>query len=335
MCAVHGWGKVAASVSHWTRAPKDRTANGKLWKLLKNINKEQPQAEQYNTTLSKDGKLVENDEQAADLLGLHYQKIIKLNFTVEDRNIKIRASRIIHGCRSDIQRGTSIFNRDFRVNELEAAIDDTSLNKSPGPGSIHEDIQNFAVDQKLRFNPTKSTVSFFTTNRKLYNFPPNIFLKDQPLTVDKHPKYLGLVLDPEILGNKHIDHIILKARKRLNTLRYILRRDWGEDTGIFRNTHISLIRPILEYGVPVYCRASSSLGHGFNRQEQTHLPHFRSAHLKTMKFSEGSKSFEMSTNCSSESASTAHILECLGQDLADDPLLGLEFLRGYEVPASQ
>ncbi|GFW02292.1 putative RNA-directed DNA polymerase from transposon BS [Trichonephila clavipes] len=94
-------------------------------------------------------------------------------------------------------------------------------------------------------------VSFFTTNRKLYNFQPN-----QPLTIKKHPKYLGFILDPEILGNKHIDNIVFKARKRLNILRYIFGRDWGADAGTLRNTCISLIRPILEYGIPVYCSAS-------------------------------------------------------------------------------
>ncbi|GFV98337.1 RNase H domain-containing protein [Trichonephila clavipes] len=49
-----------------------------------------------------------------------------------------------------------------------------------------------------------------------------------------------------------------------------------------------------------------------------------------MKFSEGRKSFEMCTNCSSEPATPAHILECLGltkQDLADVPLLVLDFLK--------
>ncbi|GFU36246.1 uncharacterized protein TNCV_558921 [Trichonephila clavipes] len=113
------------------------TSNGKLWKLLKNISNEQPQAEQCNAILSEDRNLAVNDEQAADLLGLHYQKISRLNFSVEDRNIKIRASRIVHGCRSDTHRGTSTFSRDFRVNELEAAIGDSScLNKSPRPDGI-------------------------------------------------------------------------------------------------------------------------------------------------------------------------------------------------------
>ncbi|GFW69336.1 uncharacterized protein TNCV_486851 [Trichonephila clavipes] len=77
-----------------------------------------------------------------------------------------------------------------------------------------------------------------------------------------------------------------------------------------------------------------SLAHGLTRQNQTLLARFRSGHIKSMKFSEGRKSFEMCTNCSSEPATPAHILECLGltkKDLADDPLLVLDFLKVYDV----
>ncbi|GFU17111.1 RNase H domain-containing protein [Trichonephila clavipes] len=81
-------------------------------------------------------------------------------------------------------------------------------------------------------------------------------------------------------------------------------------------------------------RPGGSLAHGFTRQDQTLLARFRSGHIKSMKFSEGRKSFEMCTNCSSEPATPAHILECLGltkQDLADDPLLVLDYLKVYDV----
>ncbi|GFT18142.1 hypothetical protein TNCV_183071 [Trichonephila clavipes] len=78
--------------------------------------------------------------------------IISVNFTVEDRNIKIRTCHIVHGCRSDTQRGTSIFNRDFRVNELEAAIGDTCLNKSPGSDGIHgQIIDHLGLSGRQRF----------------------------------------------------------------------------------------------------------------------------------------------------------------------------------------
>ncbi|GFW64360.1 RNase H domain-containing protein [Trichonephila clavipes] len=77
-----------------------------------------------------------------------------------------------------------------------------------------------------------------------------------------------------------------------------------------------------------------SLAHCFTRQDQTLLDHFRSGHIKTLKFPEACKSFEMCTNCSSEPATPAHILECLGvtkQDLADDPSLVLDFLKVYDA----
>ncbi|GFS63000.1 RNase H domain-containing protein [Trichonephila clavipes] len=76
------------------------------------------------------------------------------------------------------------------------------------------------------------------------------------------------------------------------------------------------------------CRPGGSMAHSFTRHIQNLLARFRSAHLKTMKFSEACKSFKMCTSCSSEPASPAHILECLGltkQDLADDPMLVLDF----------
>ncbi|GFW01014.1 hypothetical protein TNCV_1762521 [Trichonephila clavipes] len=107
---------------------------------------------QCNTILSEDGNLAVNDEQAADLLGLHYQKIRRLNFSVEDRNIKIRNSRIVHGCRRDTHRGNSIFSRDFRGNELEASIGDSCLNKSPGLDSIHgQMIDHLGMRGRQRF----------------------------------------------------------------------------------------------------------------------------------------------------------------------------------------
>ncbi|GFV40351.1 gonadotropin-releasing hormone II receptor [Trichonephila clavipes] len=128
------------------------TSNEKLEKLLKNISNDQLQAEQYNTILSEDGNLAVNDKQAADLLDLHYQKISRLNFSVEDRNIKIRAIHIAHSCRSDTHRETSIFSVDFRVNELMAAIGDYCLNKSPGPNRIHgQMINHLGLSGRERF----------------------------------------------------------------------------------------------------------------------------------------------------------------------------------------
>ncbi|XP_071041949.1 uncharacterized protein [Parasteatoda tepidariorum] len=120
------------------------------------------------------------------------------------------------------------------------------------------EIQEFAKCNKLTFNHSKSSVSFFTTNKRLYRFQPNILLNGQTLLVEKHPSYLGFILDPELTNNKHINNLVLKSRKRLKILKYIAGRNWGADATTLRATYLALIRPILEYGAPVYSCASAS-----------------------------------------------------------------------------
>ncbi|GBO30650.1 hypothetical protein AVEN_228656-1 [Araneus ventricosus] len=90
------------------------------------------------------------------------------------------------------------------------------------------DLRKFADHHKLILNVNKSYVSFFTTNKKLYNY------------------------------ELELENLITKSRRRLNILKYISGRDWGANTETLRTTYIALIRPILEYGLPVYFCASDS-----------------------------------------------------------------------------
>ncbi|GBL86271.1 putative RNA-directed DNA polymerase from transposon BS [Araneus ventricosus] len=120
------------------------------------------------------------------------------------------------------------------------------------------DLREFADHHKLILNANKSYVSFFTTNKKLYNYEPRVRFDGQNISTVKHPKYLGFLLDPEFTCNKHIESLITKSRRRLNILKYISGRDWGANAETLRTTYIALIRPILEYGLPVYFCASDS-----------------------------------------------------------------------------
>ncbi|GBO41133.1 hypothetical protein AVEN_270768-1 [Araneus ventricosus] len=119
------------------------------------------------------------------------------------------------------------------------------------------DLREFADHHKLILNANKSYVSFFTTNKKLYNYEPRVKFDGQNISTVKHPKYLGVLLDPEFTCNKHIESLITKSR-RLNILKYISGRDRGANAETLRTTYIALIRPILEYGLPVYFCASDS-----------------------------------------------------------------------------
>ncbi|GFX75925.1 putative RNA-directed DNA polymerase from transposon BS [Trichonephila clavipes] len=116
----------------------------------------------------------------------------------------------------------------------------------------------YALEFKLCFNPTKSIATFFTTTNRLYSYQPTLKMDNKNLAYEKHPKYLGYVLDPEWSSHKHIDHIVSKCRKRLSILKFIASKDWGAEAVTLRDTYLALIRPILEYGFPVYCCASAA-----------------------------------------------------------------------------
>ncbi|UYV74867.1 hypothetical protein LAZ67_12001528 [Cordylochernes scorpioides] len=119
-------------------------------------------------------------------------------------------------------------------------------------------LEKFANKHKLEFNPQKSETCLFTTDKKLYKIRPKIILKAQQLQYNKHPKYLGYTLDPEINSSKHIEEVIRKGRDRLKILKYISGREWGADATTLKLTYTSLIRPILEYGYQIYGTASET-----------------------------------------------------------------------------
>ncbi|UYV68680.1 hypothetical protein LAZ67_6000426 [Cordylochernes scorpioides] len=83
-------------------------------------------------------------------------------------------------------------------------------------------------------------------------------INKQQLQYNKHPKYLGYTLDPEINSSKHIEEVIRKGRDRLKILKYISGREWGADATTLKLTYTSLIRPILEYGYQIYGTASET-----------------------------------------------------------------------------
>ncbi|GFS59608.1 putative RNA-directed DNA polymerase from transposon BS [Trichonephila clavipes] len=107
-----------------------------------------------------------------------------------------------------------------------------------------------------------------TITRSLSNYQPKISVNGIQLCYVKNAKYLGYTLDQESTSNKHIEGQVIKARKRLNVLNFISGRDWGVEVSTLRSTFISLIRPVLESGIPIYSCASDT---NLNKLERVQL----------------------------------------------------------------
>ncbi|GFY30131.1 probable RNA-directed DNA polymerase from transposon BS [Trichonephila clavipes] len=131
-----------------------------------------------------------------------------------------------------------------------------------------EEAHSFAEMHKLIFNASKPLTTFFSTNRHLFNYQPKISMNGIQLCYVKNAKYLGYTLDQEITSNKHIEGQVIKARKRFNVLKFISGRDWGAEASTLRTTFISLIRPVLEFDIPIYSCASDT---NLNKLERVQL----------------------------------------------------------------
>ncbi|GFV90625.1 putative RNA-directed DNA polymerase from transposon BS [Trichonephila clavipes] len=108
-----------------------------------------------------------------------------------------------------------------------------------------EEDYSFAEMHKLILNASKTLSTFFSTNRDLFNYQPKISMNGIQLYYVKNAKYLGYTLDQEITSYKHIEGQVIKARKRLNILKFISGRDWEVKFRTHRTKFISLIRPVL------------------------------------------------------------------------------------------
>ncbi|UYV71021.1 hypothetical protein LAZ67_8001448 [Cordylochernes scorpioides] len=121
-----------------------------------------------------------------------------------------------------------------------------------------KELQSFAEKMKLIINPNKSEVGVFTINNHLKKWTPNIKYDNNQINFSRTPKYLGVTLDPSLTYGTHINQTVLRAKKRLNILKRKSGYEWGADRDTLRQTYLALIRPILEYGQPVWQTASKT-----------------------------------------------------------------------------
>lgn len=70
---------------------------------------------------------------------------------------------------------------------------------------------------------------------------------DQPISMERNPKFLGVTLDPGLRFHKYADSIRERAARRINILRRIRGKNWGASTKLVLTTYNSLVRPIIDY----------------------------------------------------------------------------------------
>ena len=116
------------------------------------------------------------------------------------------------------------------------------------------EIENWANMWRVKLNPLKTQVVLFSGKTQ----PQNLILKlyGQTLTASPTAKFLGVTFQRNMKWTVHIANIEKEARKRLNHLRIICRRNGGATPETAIRVYIAYIRSLFEYAIPAWCNLS-------------------------------------------------------------------------------
>ena len=143
-------------------------------------------------------------------------------------------------------------DRRLRIQYIDdtSALEIISRNSPSLLNVVASNIHYFAIAHNMNLNPTKCKemhINFLRNSNCLIN---PILIGDNAIQCASTYKILGVIIDSDLKWNCHVDYIIKKACKRLNSLR-VLRRARVSQSNILK-IYLSTVRPVLEYAVPVW-----------------------------------------------------------------------------------
>ena len=102
----------------------------------------------------------------------------------------------------------------------------------------------------LKFNPSKCKTMFISRRRLRRSEPSPLFLNGSLIEAVDCIKYLGISIASDLSWSQHIQSITSKARRLVG----LLFRQYYHyaDTNVLKKLYVSLVRPHLEYAVPIW-----------------------------------------------------------------------------------
>ena len=101
-------------------------------------------------------------------------------------------------------------------------------------------------------NTDKTTTILFTPDPAQYSTTLSLKLNNQTLPTTKHPKILGITLDPKLTFSQHINVTITKAKQMLNILKALTSTKWGKQKELIVCTFKAITHPILVYANTIW-----------------------------------------------------------------------------------
>jgi ribonuclease HI len=136
-------------------------------------------------------------------------------------------------------------------------------------------ILSWALKWKMRVNADKTKTMIISTSATDKVWDPQITAGENAISTVKKYKFLGVTVDNDLRFNDHITNITVKCRKRVNILKCLAAKDWGNSQETQRNIFIQYIRSVLEY-------ASSSWSSWISKTNREHLQRIQNQGLRAV-----------------------------------------------------
>ena len=118
-------------------------------------------------------------------------------------------------------------------------------------------IHNWTQKNGLSISYAKSTAIHFCKHYKCSK-TLNVHLNHTSIPVSDRVKYLGVIFDNTSSWTPQIQNLKSKCFKKLNLLKKLAHTSYGSDRLMLIKLYHTLIRPIIDYGAPLYCFAPKS-----------------------------------------------------------------------------
>ena len=109
-------------------------------------------------------------------------------------------------------------------------------------------IQAWATKWKMKVNEGKTKTVIISTKSSDYKWNPELTLNGQEIESVKNHKFLGIKVDNGLRFTEQVDDTIRKCNKRVNILKCLAGKDWGQSLESQRTVLQLYVRTGLEYG---------------------------------------------------------------------------------------
>ena len=120
----------------------------------------------------------------------------------------------------------------------------------------------WADGKQLAMDPQISSVTLHTSDTHQSRLHPQVRIGDAVTPLNRTPKILGVTLDTLFTFDPHTRNCVERASRALNVMEALAGSSWGFTTETLVATYKAIVRPILNYTVPIwFTQVSSSSQH--------------------------------------------------------------------------